>query len=344
MRRIVPLLFLMILSFSPMIFAQSPEFKPAWWCPGPHAQTICAALFRENPEIPYQRERVELPDGDFLDLDFYTTTPDKPFVIVFHGLASSAESASIKTLADEIHQRGWNAVVMNARGQSGSPNRLKVTNHAGKAEDVDAAVRYVIKMRMPEEVYLIGFSLGGNMLLKWLGDNPSFIPPQVKKAAAVSVAYDLEKVANFLDQDWFNREVYVRNMLKTLKVLALEKEKKFPGIVNPEEVKKIKTFKVYDREVTARLNGFKDEIDYWHQSSSKNALGDIEVPTLLIHADNDPFLPGSELPYQEMLKSSKIQLLVTRDGGHLGFVSGKWPWEKPKRWLEKTLLDYFQPL
>ncbi len=339
--RVFGYFFLFLMIFPPSkSMADNNEFRAPWWCRGAHMQTVYGGLFRENINIPYRRERMELKDGDFLDLDFYDGDPSKPTVLIFHGLASTSASTYVKTLADEIHQNGWNAAVMIARGQSGEPNRLKGTNHAGNIADVDAAVKYVLETRKPESLYLVGFSLGGNMLMKWLGDNSEFIPYQVKSAAAVSAAYDLAKVASLLDGNFFNREVYVRSMLKFLKPLAEEKEKRFPGSLNVEKVKRAKTFRVYDREVTAHLNGFKDENEYWRLSSSMNSLSSITVPSLLIHADNDPFLPASELPYTEMLKSSSVKLLVTRDGGHLGFVSGGWP-GRSDRWLEKNIMEYF---
>lgn len=326
--------------------AEQDTFRAPWWCRGAHFQTIYGGLLRENPVIQYRRERFDLPDGDFLDLDWLDGERGKPAVVVFHGLASASSSPYIKVLADEIRKKGWTAVVMCARGQSGEPNRTKETNHAGRSQDVDAAVNHVLqvlKSQNPEnepELYAVGYSLGGNMLVKWLGSNPGFIPSQLKKAVSVSAAYDLEKTASRLDSDWFNREVYVRSMLKYLKPLALDKETRFPGSLRSGAVSAAKTFKAYDREVTAKLNGFEDEIDYWTQASSKNYMDGVSIPTLMIHAANDPFLPGEDLPYQDMLKSSYIKLLLTEDGGHLGFITGPWPW-KPERWLEHKILSFF---
>lgn len=326
--------------FSKSAAASEGDFHPAWWCHGAHCQTIYGGLFRENPDIHYRRERFELTDGDFLDLDWSDGEKGKPVAVIFHGLASTSQSAYIKVFVDELHKKGWTAVIMNARGQSGTPNRLKGTNHAGRSQDVEWTVKHVIEVTGgASDIYAVGYSLGGNMLMKWVGSNPGFIPPQLKKVVSVSAAYDLEKTASNLDEKWFNREVYVRSMLKYLRPLALAKEVQFPGSLNTEALQNARTFKAYDREVTAKLNGFKDEVDYWTQSSSKNYMDGVGIPALLIHAANDPFLPGDDLPYQDMLKSPNIKLLLTEDGGHLGFVSGPWPW-KPERWLEKTIVRF----
>ncbi len=366
----------MTLLLSPKLYAGPDDFRAPWWCRGAHMQTIYGGLFRENPDIQYRRERFDLPDGDFLDLDWLDGEKGKPAVVIFHGLASASSSPYIKVLVDELRKKGWTAVVMCARGQSGEPNRTKETNHAGRSQDVGFAVNHVLEVlrsKNPEgepELYAVGYSLGGNMLVKWLGSNPVFIPSQLKRAVSVSAAYDLEKTASNLDKDWFNREVYVRSMLNYLKPLALAKEAVFPGSLNTEAVKAANTFKAYDREVTARLNGFKDEGDYWTRSSSKNYMDGVSIPMLMIHAVNDPFLPGDDLPYEQMLQSQNIKLLLTEDGGHLGFVSGKWPcpdfsilfkkyfygmsglsqlfmdlfkgswvW-KPERWLEHKILRF----
>ncbi len=350
----------LFLFVQPLASASLKDFQPAWWCRGGDAQTICGGIFRHPPKISYRRERLDLPDGDFVDLDWADGNPGTPVVVIFHGLASSSGSPYIKTLIAETQKKGWRGVVMNARGQSGEPNRLKGTHNAGRSQDVGWTVQHVINvLSSPHalsgdpksldsrfrgndnkiKIYLVGYSIGGNILLKWLGETGDAVPAQVKKAAAVSVPYDLEKTAEHLDKPGINRGVYTHLMLKVLIPLALEKEKRFPGILNYELVEHATTFKVYDREVTAHLNGFKDEIEYWHQSSSKNYLAGIRVPTLLIHAANDPFLPGEFVPVEEMKKNPKLQLLLTSDGGHLGFVSGKWPGQMDS-WLEDTILEY----
>ncbi len=174
-------------------------------------------------------------------------------------------------------------------------------------------------------------------MLKWLAGIGEGVP-QVEKAAAVSVPYNLARAAHNLDRG-FNRQVYTRFMLTGLKYRALELEKRFPGIVDAEKVRRAATFEIYDREVTARLNGFQDEEDYWQRASCVSDLEKIRKPVLLIHAENDPFLPAADLPLKEIKSSPFLELLLTREGGHLGFVSGKVPFRR-EPWLELTILDY----
>jgi predicted alpha/beta-fold hydrolase len=337
MRFLTALMVFLLSTFSAVRAAE--EFRPSWWCRGGHAQTVCGSVFRRVPEVTYRRERLELPDGDFVDLDWADGGTGMPVVVIFHGLASSSESPYIKTLIAEFREKKWSAVVMNARGQSGEPSRLKGTHHAGRSEDVGYTVRHVIKTRRPPAVYLACYSIGGNILLKWLGETGAAVPPDVKMAAAISVPYDLQKTAEHLDRG-FSREVYTRLMLDVLIPLALEKETRFPGSLNRPAVEKAKTFQIYDREVTARLNGFKNEIEYWEHAGAKKYLSGIQIPALLVHAANDPFLPGAFLPHEAIRQNLKLQLILTPDGGHLGFKSGFWPWQD-SRWLDKTIAAAF---
>ncbi len=332
-------------------------FKPAWWCRGGHFQTIYGGLFRAKPHLPLRRERLEIPDGDFLDLDWVDGKGDEPLVVILHGLGSSARVPYVLSILDGINKTGWRAVAINARG-SLEPNRLLETTHAGKSEDLDFVLNYLISMRhsAPSElsaaqpsmrsasrgapIYLIGYSLGGNVILKYLGEKGENIPKEVAKAAVISVPYDLAQSAHNLDKG-FNREVYTRIILNHLKAQTFEKAKRFPDAIDFEKVKNARTFQVYDREITARLNGFRDERDYWTHSSSVNYLDRIRIPVLLIHAANDPFLPEKDLPLDKINQSPYLKLVLTSDGGHLGFISGNVPFHSDK-WLDSTLLGFFE--
>lgn len=318
----------------------SNQFKPAWWCRGSHLQTIYGGLFRANPEIPLKRERFETPDGDFLNLSRLDGSPNTPVIVVLHGLGSSSEAPYIHSLLSKIHQAGWRAVAINARGSGKELNRLKEIHHGGKTNDLDSIINYLIETKHEKLIYLVGYSLGGNIILKWLGEKEAALPKEVKKAVAVSVPYDLAKAAQNLDHG-FNQKVYTRLLLRGLKKQALEKEKQFPGIIDVEKVKNADTFQIFDREVTARLNGFQDENDYWKQSSSLHFLERIKTPVLLIHAANDPFLPVKNLPLEIIKQSPNLKLLLTSDGGHLGFISGSIPF-RPNDWLERVILEYFK--
>lgn len=313
-------------------------FEPAWWCRGATAQTVFGGLFRRVSQVDYQRERLELPDGDFVDLDWTEKKASARILILLPGLGGSSDDGYIKNVAAQASNDGWNVVVLNARGRSGELNRLNVTHHGGRTGDLDFLIQKLIAENARAEIFLAGFSLGGNAMLKWLGEKKDAVPPQVKKTVAVSTPCDLKKTSEQLDRG-FNREVYARNLLRDLKRQALDMEARAPGILDREKVRRAQTFRIYDREVTARLNGFKDEEEYWRESSSAAYLDAIRVPTLVIHAANDPFLPARFMPLGTMRRSESITLLLTKDGGHLGFIGGSSPW-KQEPWLEKTILNF----
>lgn len=324
-----------------------PSFKPAWWCRGAHAQTIAGALFRprQKPRLVLSRKRYEMPDGDFLDLDFLEISKSQqdtnvPLVVIIHGLEGCSSSSYVQSLLGEIRLRGWRAVVINLRMCSGEPNRLKQTYHSGKTDDLDYIVPRLLQENPGTELYLVGYSIGGNILLKWLGEKGEDTASMIKRAAAVSVPYDLLQSVRFMDKG-FNREVYTRSLLLSLKKKATAKKKNFPEAIRYAAVKQCRTFTDFDREVTAPLNGFEDEVDYWTKSSCKDFLSRIRVPALLIHAEDDPFFPGRLLPKEISQNSKFLKLLLTPQGGHLGFISGRWPWAQTS-WLESTLLNYFK--
>ena len=291
-----------------------------------------------------RRERLETPDGDFLDLDFLDPPASKgpvpsPLVVILHGLEGSSGAPYVQRLLGRIRDRGWGAAAVNMRMCSGEPNRLKATYHSGKTEDLDGVVRFLKKSRGSQRLYLVGFSIGGNLALKWLGERGVEASGEIERAAAVSVPYDLAKSVESMDRG-FNREIYTRALLMSLKAKVFAKEKRFPQAFQLDRVKRCRTFREFDREVTAPLNGFKDERDYWSKSSSQNFLKSIRIPTLLVHAEDDPFFPGRHLPLNEIRNSKHLRTLVIPQGGHLGFVAGPWPW-RSEYWLENTLLDFF---
>ena len=317
-------------------------FKPAWWCRGPHAQTIFGGLFRSTSRLKLDRVRLEMPDGDFLDVDFLEGPPangkkDTPLVLILHGLEGSSRASYVQSLLAEARNRGLNAAAMNMRMCSGEPNRLRETYHSGKTEDLNFLVRY-LESEGHQRIYLVGFSIGGNIVLKWLGEQEARVAGKIQKAAAVSVPYDLAKSVELMDHG-FNREVYTRALLASLKAKVLAKEKRFPEAVQHDRLKRCRTFKEFDSLVTAPLNGFKDAMEYWSQASCKNFIPSIRVPTLLIQAEDDPFFPGRLLP-PEIAGSKYLKALTLPRGGHLGFIAGKWPW-KQEPWLENTILDFF---
>lgn len=314
--------------------AAAPKFKPAWWCRGGNAQTIAGALLRPRPQLPLIRKRIDTPDGDFLDLDFLEANGrgarDEPTIVILHGLEGSSKAPYVLSLLGEIKKLGRRACAVNMRMCSGEPNRLPATYHSGKSEDLDCVIRYLKEKENDQRLFLVGFSVGGNIILKWLGEEGPRASERVEKAVAVSVPFDLAKSVELMDTG-FNREVYTRPLLKSLKAkLRLKKLR----------VKNCNTFRVFDREVTAPLNGFRDEVDYWTKASSRPVLKNIRVPTLVIHAEDDPFFPARLLPYEEFRNSDYLDPLIVPTGGHMGFVAGApWKWDL---WLEKRILDFLR--
>ena len=334
------------------------DFKPAWWCPGPHPQTILARFIRPVPaSLAMRRVRVDTPDGDFIDLDFLDGVDGAPRVILLHGLEGSSEAPYMRSLLGVIARAGWGAVAVNFRGCSLEPppggvipgrdlNRRKIPNrqpvayHSGKTDDLDFVMNYLSRTAPCPVQFLTGFSIGGNIVLKWLGEKGESALAQVKRAAAISVPYDLGQSVVKMDRG-FNRQVYTRALLRSLKEKICEKERQFPGIAPVERVLACRTFDAFDNLVTAPLHGFRDGSDYWSRSSSARYLERIRVPSLLIHAADDPFFPGNLIPEEIIRDSSFLSLVMPERGGHLGFVTGASPWNQDL-WLEHQIFGYFK--
>jgi predicted alpha/beta-fold hydrolase len=308
-------------------------FRPAWWLPGPHLQTLYPSLFRRRRLPPLTRERLELPDGDFLDLEWTGKTAGS-VVLVLHGLEGSLESHYTGGMLGVLAQQGYNACMMYLRGCSGEPNRLPYSYHSGKTDDLDFVVR-VIQDRLPEKALAItGFSLGGNILLKWLGEQGA--SAGIRTAVAISVPFDLNQAALRLEHGW--SRIYQHHLVKKLHGSARRKARIHQLPWPAERISELNTFRRFDNEITAPLNGFRDVDDYYTCASSKQYLKSIQVPTLLIQARDDPFLPATALPQDDDL-SPTVTLELSNHGGHVGFVSGRNP-VRPQYWLEQRIIRH----
>lgn len=314
------------------------SYTPAWWLPGPHLMTVFAALARRTRPPPTKRERLELPDGDFLDLDWGETTRDSnaPLILVLHGLEGSIESPYASGMMDALAQAGFAPALLHFRGCSGEPNRLARAYHSGETEDL----RWVLarcRERFPRRaIGAVGFSLGGNVLLKYLGEEGARTP--IAAAVAVSAPMRLAPCAQRLETG-FSR-VYDRRLLETLKHKVADKQKR--GIVKlavgPEELRRLRSLREFDEHVTAPLHGFAGAEDYYARSSSAPHLSRISVPTLIVHAADDPFMTPAVIPSSAELGSS-VTLELSARGGHVGFVSG--PPRAPRYWLDERVPAYF---
>jgi len=320
-----------------MSFSENMAYRAPVWLPGGHLQTIYSSLFIHAPPVAYRRERLELPDGDFLDFDWADGQTGAPVVVLFPGLEGSADSHYARDLMAHARTHGWHGVVAHFRGCSGEDNRLPRAYFAGDSEDIERMLRHVKSLHVRAPVYAVGVSLGGNALLKWLGEQGEAARTLVERAAGVSAPLDLAAAGHTLDHG-FNRRVYTARFLVTLKQKALRKAVGFPGALDAKAIAAATTFREFDTLVTARLHGFRDADDYWLKVSSKPLLHAIAVPTLVINAQNDPFLPAWALPSPDEV-SPAVTLEQPATGGHVAFPSGPFPGNLD--WLPRRLMQHF---
>lgn len=313
----------------------SSAFQPAWWLPGPHLQTLYPSLFRRRRTPALARERIELPDGDFLDID-WTEETGNTLVLVLHGLEGSLESHYTGNIISVLAQQSYTAGLMYFRGCSGIPNRLARRYHSGDTADLDYVVNLLRTRHSSRPIAVLGYSLGGNVLLKWLGEQGN--RAQVTTAIAVSVPFDLNSAALQLESGV--SRIYQKHLLKKLGVSITAKAQLHPPPVPLERLHELKTFRQFDDAITAPLHGFRDVDDYYTQSSCKPYLSGIMVQTLILHARDDPFLPGHAIPAQRELSPSTT-LELADHGGHVGFVTGSNPL-KPQYWLETRIVEQLE--
>lgn len=307
-----------------------------WWLPGGHLQTIYASAIAARPEINYRRERWELSDGDFIDTDWIDGEVTAPLVVLFHGLEGSSRSPYALSLMAALQARGWRGVVIHFRGTSGEPNRLPRAYHAGDVAEIDYLLRRAKSHSPDAPMYAVGVSLGANAMLKWLGTQGGDAQRVTEKAVAVSAPLDLAATGHTLGKG-FNL-IYAQHFLRTLKQKALQKLDVSPDLYAREAVQAVDTIYGFDDLVTASLHGFAGAEDYWTKASSRAGLMQIGIPTLLINARNDPFLPEEFLPGADQV-SAQVTLEYPETGGHAGFVSGPFPGNL--RWLPTRILEFF---
>jgi len=314
-----------------------PYRAPAW-LPGRHAQTIWPLLIK-GPLPAYRRERWETPDADFIDLDWIDGRSDAPCVVLFHGLEGSSRSHYARRLMTATRKLGWHGVVVHFRGCSGEANRLPRAYHSGDSLEIDWVLRRLRARGFPA-LFAAGVSLGGNALLKWAAEQGSGdVAPAdspVDALAAVSVPLDLAAANDALSRG-FNL-VYARHFLRTLIPAAQAKDLRFPGLFDMQRARAARSLRDFDDAVTAPLHGFAGADDYYARSSAGPLLGAIRLPTLLLHALNDPFLPACALPSPRDL-SPTTTLELCQSGGHVGFVHGPPPGRVD--WMPRRLLVHF---
>jgi predicted alpha/beta-fold hydrolase len=314
-----------------------PSYSSPRWLPGGHLQTIYPSL-RPPPPLPMVRERWSTPDGDFIDVDFAGDPHAARLVVLFHGLEGGSDSHYARSIGAHASEAGLRVAMPHWRGCSGEMNRKPRAYHSGDSEEVDWIVKKLL--HCARELFAVGVSLGGNALLKWLGERGEAASALVRRAAAVSAPIDVAAAGRALDAG-VNRLLYTRMFLSTLKPKSLRKLEAFPGLFDAARVRAAATFREFDDMVTAPLHGFRDVDHYWTAASSGPWLGGIRVPTLLLNARNDPFLPEQALLAATRQASQSTVLEFPRTGGHVGFPTGRFPGRHD--WLAKRLLHFLLP-
>ncbi len=314
------------------------SYKAPFWLPGGHAQTVFPVVMRRIGDLPFARVRIDTPDQDFIDLDFFTAAmrsdldaqgvpagpeerSDKGVVIINHGLEGNSRRKYIRGMCLLFTEAGFDCVARNCRGCGGEMNLRPGMYHSGQTGDVHTAVEYCLSLGY-RRIFLAGFSMGGNQVLKYLGEDPERVPPEVAGAVAFSApcdlagsAYELERPAN---------SMYMRYFLQTLREKVRQKHSLFPDEYPLEGLDAMRTFAEFDGRYTAPVFGFASAQDYWEKSSSLPVLTRIDRPALLVNAKNDPFLSPSCLPVTVAEQSRFFSLETPEEGGHVGFVPDTW--------------------
>jgi predicted alpha/beta-fold hydrolase len=305
------------------------DYQAPWWLPGGNAQTIYSAKLakRYSGKKPrWQRERWDTPDGDFIDVDWREEeTPldeEAPLLVLFHGLEGSSGSHYAQAYAQETQSRGWRMAVPHFRGCSGEINWAPRAYHSGDFEEIGWILNR-FRQRQTGPVYAVGISLGGNALMRWAGEMGQAATQVVQSVTSVCSPIDLTASGNAIDTG-FNKTVYARMFLATMKPRAMQKLQQYPGLFDPEELMAAKTLYAFDNVFTAPLHGFRSTDDYWDRASAKPGLTRVQVPALVLNACNDPFVPASCLPTQDQV-SDYVTLWQPEEGGHVGFASGAFP-------------------
>ena len=321
------------------------SFRAAWWLPGPHLQTAWGRVARSRRQVAFVREVLETPDGDELVLDHVEGPAGSPRLLALHGLEGSSYSVYVQGLLAAAARRGWRGTALNFRSCARDPTRLSrmLPNrrprlyHSGETSDLDFVVARLAAREPGAPLFAVGGSLGGNVLLKWLGENPG--QRSVAAAAAISTPYDLAAGSRHLETPL--GRLYVRGFLKTLRVKAADVAQRFPEAaarIDLARVARSRTFWDFDDSATGPLHGFAGAEDYYARSSSLNFLSRIETPTLCLSAQDDPFLPASALKRAGTAASPRVTFVMTREGGHIGFVSSG----GTRYWAEELTMGWFE--
>lgn len=316
----------------PLITASA--YRPPALITNGHLQTILPSLLRRVDGVSYSRERIITPDGDFLDLDWSRRQKTR-LVVMCHGLEGSTNASYMRGMVRAFNRAGWDTLGINFRGCSGVPNRRLRSYHSGATNDLATVLQHVRQAGAYSTIGLVGFSLGGNLVLKYLGEQGRDIAAFIRWAAAVSVPCDLKAGAIAMARPACR--IYMFRFLRTLCAKAQDKAAKSEGWLKPENFKGLRTFREFDDHYTAPAHGFRDAEEYWRRCSARFFIDRIRIPTLLINARNDPFLAPNCYPVEQARRSAWLYLEIPATGGHVGFIP---PRLKDNFWHEDRILDF----
>lgn len=319
----------------------SNNFQPISWAKNPHLQTLLPRIFRKTPKLKPLWQRLNLPDGDFIDLAWSESpsqAANKPRLVIFHGLEGNFRSPYAHGMLQAAKQNGWLGVVMHFRGCSGEPNRAKRIYHSGETEDARYFLNWLREEYGNTPTAAVGYSLGGNMLACYLAEDGEHAA--LDAAVVVSAPLMLEACSIRMEQGF--SKFYQRYLLNGLKRNALRKLVRYPNSlpINLLRLKKLKRIREFDDAITAKIHGFTDATDYYRRCSALPMLPNIKKPVLIIHAKDDPFMAPEVVPDLSLLPEN-IEYQMTEHGGHVGFVGGTW--RKPQLWLEERIPQWLHP-
>ena len=314
-------------------------FRPAWWLPGPHLPTVWGKKVRKQIAAHDRIERWSTPDGDHISLARAgAIATGRPHLLVLHGLEGTVQSNYAQGLLANARRAGWSADLLLFRGCDGQVNNARRLYHSGETSDLDFVVRTLVSRHPDVRLRLVGVSLGGNVLLKWLGEQGDLLVPNVSRAAAVSAPFDLAAGSRHLERGLGQK--YVDHFMESLKAKTRAKKAQFPDLCDWARLESARTFWEFDDSVTGPVHGFSGALEYYTKSSSILFLTAIRCPTLLMNAENDPFLPASVLDrVRKMLKDNDfLYYEFTATGGHVGWVEGH-PWSL-RYYMEDRVIEW----
>lgn len=313
----------------------SSQYHPPLFYRNGHVQSVLPTLFRKVEGVDYRRERISTPDGDFLDLDWSGSGSDR-LMIISHGLEGHSDRNYVKGMAAHANRSGWDACAWNFRGCSGEPNRRPFLYHSGATYDLHTVVEYIRSHYDYEHILLVGFSLGGNLTIKYFGEQGDSLDRHITGGVAFSVPADL--VTSSYNLARAKNKLYMNRFIRKLGDKIRAKEQLFPEIISSEGFSEIKNFEDFDNRYTAPLHGFRDALDYWQKASSKPYISGIKRPLLLVNAKDDPFLTGECFPVEEAENNPFFYLEMPNNGGHTGFIANR---ISGIYWSEKRVIDFY---